>query len=90
MRFNPWMCPQCGQAAKGTLDTIPGVALLTFDEHGNAEYFGQTDVCWDNQTSVVDDQGRVKLLCPDGHQWPATCSATIPADPNGLSDAWTR
>jgi len=87
MRFDPWTCPQCGQTAKGTLDTISGVALLTFDEQGNAEYSGQTDVCWDDQTSVVDDRGRVRLLCPDGHQWPATSSEITPADPNGLPDA---
>ena len=29
MRYDPWRCPQCGEEAKGTLETIPGIARLT-------------------------------------------------------------
>ena len=71
MRLEPWKCPECDQPAKGTLESIPGVARLLFDEDGNAEYFGQTDVCWDGQQTVLDESGRATLVCPEGHDWPA-------------------
>ena len=69
MRFEPANCPQCGQQAKGTLETVPGVALLMFDEDGNAEYQGQTDLCWDDQETIRDESGRATLFCPGGHDW---------------------
>jgi hypothetical protein len=71
MRFKPWKCPECGQPAKGTVDTIPGLALLAFDGEGNAEYDGETKVDWDNQTTRHDEAGHDLLECPAGHQWPA-------------------
>jgi hypothetical protein len=72
MRFDPPTCPECGEYAKGTFETIPGVALLMFDDDGNAEYFGQTDVGWDGQETDRDEQGRATLICPSGHAWQAT------------------
>jgi hypothetical protein len=54
MRFKPWKCPECGQPAKGTLETISGLALMTFDAEGNAEYDGETKVDWDNQVTQHD------------------------------------
>ena len=82
MRLDPWKCPECDQPAKGTLETIPGIALLLFDEYGDAEYLGETDVCWDGQTAVRDQEGRVTLICADGHEWLAsmdeTCLETPP------------
>lgn len=84
MRLEPWKCPECDQPAKGTLETIPGVALLLFDEEGNAEYAGGNDVCWDGQTTIVDDAGMVTAICPAGHQWQAktnvdgSCAAEDP------------
>jgi len=74
MRFDSPQCPQCGQLAKGVLETIPGLARLLFDEDGGAEYAGSTDVCWDGQEAIRDEQGRVRLICPDGHQWLAEMS----------------
>lgn len=71
MRFIPWKCPECGQAARGTLETIPGLALLTFDAGGHAEYDSETQVAWDNQATLHDEAGRDLLECPAGHQWPA-------------------
>lgn len=72
MRMNPWKCPECGQAARGTVEVIRGLALLIFDEQGEADYEGETKVDWDSQTSLVDARGLVTLECPRGHQWPAT------------------
>ena len=50
MQFNPWKCPECDQAATGTVEVIHGLALLIFDEQGNADYAGETKVDWDSQT----------------------------------------
>lgn len=72
MRFTPWKCPECGQPAKGTLETVPGLALLTFDDDGKAEYDGETKIDWDGQESQQDECGRSLLECHAGHQWPAT------------------
>lgn len=81
MRFEPSNCLTCGQQAKGVLETVPGVALLLFDESGDAQYAGETDVCWDSQSSVRDRSGRVTLVCPDGHQWSAVVDDTVDVDP---------
>jgi hypothetical protein len=62
------------------LETIPGVALLLFDEDGSAEYQGETDVCWDGQQTVGDKDGRATLVCPDGHEWPAAMDDADPDD----------
>jgi len=71
MRFEPGKCPECGEYAKGTFETVPGLALLNFVDDGEAEYFGQTDVCWDMQTTDRDEQGHATLMCPAGHTWQA-------------------
>lgn len=71
MRFTPANCPECGQLAHGTLETVPGIALLVFDDNGNAEYEGETKIDWDSQVSQRDEAGRVLLECSEGHQWPA-------------------
>jgi len=71
MRFQPWRCPVCAQHAKGVLETIPGLALLVFEDNGEAQYAGGTDVCWDGQETVCDQNGQATLVCPEGHQWPA-------------------
>jgi hypothetical protein len=71
MRLTPWKCPECGQPAKGTVETVPGLALLTFDDDGNAEYAGETEIDWNNQATRHDDAGNDLLECPAGHQWTA-------------------
>ena len=69
MKITPHLCPKCGSAATGTAERVPGIALLTFDDHGNAEYTGETKLNWDGQTTERDDQERVVLLCPEFHYW---------------------
>ena len=71
MKFKPARCPECGELAKGTAETVPGIALLDFDDDGNADYSGETKVLWDSQETVCDEDGRVTLVCPDGHDWQA-------------------
>ena len=71
MRLTPWKCPRCGQPAAGTLETIPGLALLMFDDDGQAEYSGETRVLWNGQETDWDEFGRAILECSNGHAWPA-------------------
>jgi hypothetical protein len=71
MRLDPATCPVCRRPAKGTLEIIPGLALLRFDEGGLVAYSGQTEIDRNGQKTVEDDQGRVVLLCPVGHEWSA-------------------
>jgi len=73
MRFSPWKCPECSEAAKGTLETIAGLALLMFDDDGHAEYAGETELDWNSQITRHDEAGNALLECPAGHQWPAVC-----------------
>ena len=71
MRFSPWKCPECGQAARGTSETITGLALLMFDDDGQAEYAGETELDWNSQVTRHDEAGNDLLECPAGHRWPA-------------------
>ena len=66
----PW-CPVCGQLARGTLETVPGLALLIFDDAGRAQYEGETKIAWDDQLPCRDRHSRLTLQCRDGHQWQA-------------------
>ena len=77
MRFRPRKCPQCGQEAKGVLETIQEVALLVFADDGDAQYASETDIHWDDQATVRDHQGRATLVCSDGHQWLAAVDGAI-------------
>ena len=74
MKLSKPTCPECGQPAIGTCDTIPGCALFMTaaggDPDGNpdVEYGGETKVYWDGQmTDKVD--GLPQVQCHAGHQW---------------------
>ena len=71
MRFDLPRCPTCGELAMGTRELVPGVALLVFNEKGEAEYQGETRMDWNDQVTCHDQEGRVTLECPNGHQWRA-------------------
>jgi len=72
MRYEPGTCPICGKPARGTVETLSGIAEFSRRGDGEVEYSGYTDICWDGQRTVVDPQGRVTLICPSGHEWPAS------------------
>lgn len=74
MRLTPYICPTCGGPAEGTLESVPCLALLNFDEDGNAEYVGETTLDWDHKKTNADAYGRVTLECAHGHQWQAVVS----------------
>jgi len=71
MRFDPDKCPECGKDPRGTIDEIPGCALIDRQEDGSFEWAGETDVWWDGQMTVRDDEQRVTLTCHWGHEWQA-------------------
>lgn len=70
-------CPKCNEPAHGIEEIIPGVALfgepVSQGETIQVEYFGETEVDWDGQRSVIDANGCITLVCRNGHRWPAKC-----------------
>jgi hypothetical protein len=71
MRFDPLFCPERGEMARGTLETITGVAEFEANDDGTVEYSGDTDIWWNAQETVTDEGGNVRLVCPTGHEWSA-------------------
>ena len=71
MRLKPTTCPECGDLARGTLERLAGIALLDAHKDGTADYVGGTEIYWDEQRSVRDKQGKITLICSNGHDWKA-------------------
>ena len=71
MRFDPLFCPECGEMARGTLETVTGVAEFDIADDGSVTYSGYTDVWWEEQHTVEDEGGNVRLVCHCGHDWSA-------------------
>jgi hypothetical protein len=70
MKFEKPNCPLCGGVAIGTCDTIAGTAVLSEpDVDGNQEHVGETDVCWDTQTTNTNEKGELQLICYEAHTW---------------------
>jgi hypothetical protein len=72
MKFSPHTCPTCGEVTKGTVETVEGIALLDFDEDGDADWEGTTEISWDTQKTITEEDGIVTLVCDNGHSWQAT------------------
>ncbi len=83
MKFDPMMCPDCGEPAIGTLENVPGVALFKHvAEDGSVEHDGETKLFWDAQESVtVGDEGYFKLTCDAGHD--CTAEEIAPKEAHG-------
>ena len=71
LRFDPLFCPECGEMARGTLETVTGVAEFGVAEDGSVTYSGYTAIDWDAQQTVVVDGGNARLVCQSGHEWSA-------------------
>ena len=71
MIFSKPDCPICSEKARGTVETLSACALLTFGNPPSnaAQYFGQTDVWWDEQKPATNRRGQWRLICPSGHEW---------------------
>mgnify|MGYP001586300189 FL=1 len=74
MKFDPTSCPSCGGKPRGTVEQLLGLALLMelTDQPGEYDYEGYTEVWWDDQESIEDEDGEVTLVCVDcGGHWQA-------------------
>lgn len=73
MKFTPCNCLECGEPLMGTVETVPGVALMDQDqdEDGHFEYSGETKIFWEGQTTDVLDDGKWLVQCENGHEWAA-------------------
>jgi hypothetical protein len=70
MKFETPKCPECGEDLRGTIESVKGVAELSLQDDGETfEYSGSTDVWWDEQRAIRDHEGRVNLICHNGHDW---------------------
>lgn len=69
MIFETPKCPYCGELAKGTIETLKGVARLSQQMDASFEYSGDTDIWWDEQKTVTDKKGRYLMICDFGHDW---------------------
>ena len=63
-------CPKCNQPAHGTLETLSGIARISETSEGKLIYTGETEVCWDEQKTVVNGHGHIFFACSCGHTWP--------------------
>lgn len=65
----PLKCPECGEEIKGSVDLVPGCALMNVDPDGTFEWAGETEMDWDNQHNLEQDPKRMRVQCCDGHEW---------------------
>lgn len=63
------LCPTCGQPAMGIVESVLGVAQLDCAEGADFDYAGRTDMEWDTQKPVLDEDHQATLLCEQKHQW---------------------
>lgn len=73
LHLDPPCCPECGEPAQGTLEDLEGLAFLTWKDAqaGVADWNGETKPLWDTQRTQRDQDHRVTLFCPAGHDWQA-------------------
>ena len=68
--------------ARGTLETITGVAEFDALDDGTVKFSGYTHVWWEEQRTIEDAGGNVRLICHYGHDWAARME-TPPAKEGG-------
>ena len=72
MRFTPFCCPLCDEPASHIVEqVITHAAIRLVDDH-DFDWTGHSEVDWNSQESVTDEDGRVELFCaPCQHAWRA-------------------
>ena len=77
MKIHQPTCPECGEAAVGTVERLMGRAeFTTVADDGTTEYSGWTEIWWDEQRTVHQKDApkgpdNLPLVCcPNGHSWP--------------------
>ncbi len=72
MRLEQPCNPRTGFPAIGTVDTLEAVALFASpptDVEDDVKYEGDTDIVWESQKSVTNDQGQILVLDERGDMW---------------------
>lgn len=79
MKLHVPNCPTCGLPARGTVERLIGVAVFGGEPEpdGEVEYFGETEICWDDQRTMLQRDSKPKgpdnlplVCCENGHDWP--------------------
>lgn len=72
MKIDKRYCPTCGKEAVCIAEQVFALAIIKFDNDGNADYVGETKILWDTQESIVDEKTglhRVRCSVNGGHEW---------------------
>ena len=69
MQLQTLNCPECGGLVRGTVETVLGCAELEQQEVGSFAYAGSTDIWWDEQCAIQNENGETQVICEDGHTW---------------------
>ncbi len=69
MKWENMTCPECGETPVGTIEVLYGVASFNAqNEDGSFDYYGETDIWWDNQ-KTLQVEGLDVLTCNNHHEW---------------------
>ena len=63
MKFEKPTCPNCNGSAANILEEVLVSAYLDANDDGSYEYSGGTDVHWECQKPLSDENNCVKLRC---------------------------
>jgi len=69
MKVSRPVCPTCGQAAMGTVESVPAVSIFAGDPRQGAVSYGGNYVDWNHQTRVTGESGQPLVACVNGHRW---------------------
>ena len=75
MKVKDPYCPKCGGPITGLIETVYVRACVDAD----LEYAGESEVFWDTQSTLYDDDGCLIVQCASRHEW-----ATLPKEPNDV------
>lgn len=82
MKFEQPNCPECGEELRGIIEQIQGCAELALQaDNESYAYAGNTDVWWDEQRPLRDPEGRINLVCHNGHDWWSKVTDSEDGDP---------
>lgn len=62
-------CPKCGDVLCGTIERVSGINHIVSDGDGNYDFAGDTELWWEENTTVMDEEGRTLVQCGNAHEW---------------------
>ena len=70
MKWEQQVCPTCGEPAKARAELVASQVSLLFNPDTEEYAFaGESEVIWDAQEPVVQEEGKENLWCANGHGW---------------------